>query len=57
MLFTIGIITAILGAALTCTFGNRQCNSLADKVGVWLIALGAGLVAGSVTIYLGRILP
>ena len=57
MLFTIGVITAFIGSLVAGTFGNRQNNSPADKLGFTLCALGAGLVAGSVTIYLGRILP
>lgn len=57
MIFTIGVITAFIGSLVAGTFGNRQNNSAWDKIGFSLFALGAGLVAGSVTIYLGKILP
>ena len=57
MLFTGGVILFFVGSLIAATLGNRRNDSVHDKVGFSLAALGAGLVAGSITIYLGGILP
>ena len=57
MLFTGGVILFFVGSLIAATLGNRRNDSVHDKVGFSLAALGAGLVAGSITIYLGRVLP
>jgi hypothetical protein len=57
MLFTTGVILFFVGAMIAATFGNRRNDSLADKVGFGMAALGGGMVVGSVTIFLGQTLP
>ncbi len=57
MLFTSGVILFFIGSLIAATLGNRRNDSVHDKVGFSLAAIGGGLVAGSITIYLGSILP
>jgi hypothetical protein len=57
MLFTGGVILFFVGSLIAATLGNRRNDSVHDKVGFSLAAIGGGLVVGSITIYLGGILP
>ena len=57
MLFTSGVILFFLGSLIAGTFGNRRNDSMADKIGFAMVALGGGMAMGSVTIFLGRMLP
>ena len=57
MLFTTGVILFFVGSLIAATLGNRRNDSVHDKVGFGLAALGGGMVVGSITIYLGSILP
>lgn len=57
MLFTTGVILFFIGSLIAGTFGNRRNDSMADKIGFAMVALGGGMAMGSVTIFLGRMLP
>lgn len=57
MLFTSGVILFFIGSLIAATLGNRRNDSVHDKVGFALAALGGGMVVGSITIFLGQVLP
>jgi hypothetical protein len=57
MLFTSGVILFFIGSLIAGTLGNRRNDSVHDKVGFALAALGGGMVVGSITIFLGQVLP